>query len=96
MTIDKAFRALERPSRNGYETTIAMVGWMNYHWALIRYPADPHNKEPTTQPVVFKAIGKRNKLYWSRGACAGHRILGESSGRWILILKGGIYNEQSN
>lgn len=34
--------------------------------ALIRYPVDPHNKEPTTQPVVFKAIGKRDKLYWSR------------------------------
>lgn len=66
MAIDKAFKALERPSRNGYETTIAMVGWMNYHWALIRYPVDPNNTEPTTQPVVFKAIGKRNKLYWPR------------------------------
>lgn len=66
MTIDNAFRALARPSRNGYETTISMVGWINYNWALIRYPEDPHNKEPTTQPVVFKAIGKRDKLYWSR------------------------------
>ena len=66
MTLDKAFKALERPSRNGYETTIAMIGWNDYHWSLIRYPVDLSDKEPLTEPIIFKAVCKRDKDYWFR------------------------------
>lgn len=66
MSIDKAFKALERKSRNGYETTISMIGWNDYHWSLIRYPVDLNDKEPLTEPIIFEAVCKQDKTYWAR------------------------------
>jgi len=67
MNINKEFKALERSSRNGYETTVSMMGGSNgYHWSLIRYPVDIRNTEPTTEPVTFRSLHKRDETYWPR------------------------------
>lgn len=61
-----AFTALNRPSLNGYETSLCLeaVSRCYYDWIFCRYPTDPHNTEPTETLINLDHVVQNRRCFW--------------------------------
>ena len=74
MTRHDKIRSLNRPSRNGFETTFSMhcLTSAHYRWELIRYPLDVKDRTPTETLLVFEG-----RFNWDDAIEAAEKYLNE-------------------
>ena len=73
--LTKAFMALERPDRNGMETTVCMCYYekTKYVWCLIRYPAKLQTEWTESEIVkAFSGMSWMDILKWTKNYLTQH------------------------